>query len=157
MNSTRNSKVIQASREKLYHAFTDPASLEQWQAPGEMTGKVHHFDLRVGGGYEMSLYYHATDKTSQGKTAGKEDRFKARFVKLDPPANIVEAIVFDSPDPAFSGEMLMEVTLESEGSGTRVTMLFKDIPTGIDPKDNETGTELSLEKLARYVKIQHQV
>jgi hypothetical protein len=32
-----------------------------------------------------------------------------------------------------------------------VTIVFKNIPAGIDPKDNETGTEQSLEKLARYV------
>lgn len=151
MNTSRNSKIINAPREKVYRAFTDPKSLEQWQAPGDMTGKVHQFDLRVGGGYEMSLYYPATDQTSRGKTAGKEDRFKARFVALDPPTKIVEAIIFDSPDPAFSGEMTMEVTFESEGSGTRVTMFFKNIPTGINPKDNEKGTELSLEKLARYI------
>jgi hypothetical protein len=27
----------------------------------------------------------------------------------------------------------------------------KDIPLGIRPEDNEAGTQLSLEKLARYV------
>jgi len=151
MNTSQNSKIINASPEKLYHAFTNPTSLEQWQAPGDMTGKVHRFDLRVGGGYEMSLFYPATDKTSRGKTAGKEDRFKARFVELDPPTKIVEAVTFDSPDPAFSGEMTMEVTFEPEGPGTRVTIVFKNIPAGINPKDNETGTELSLEKLARYI------
>ncbi|HEY5745364.1 MAG TPA: SRPBCC domain-containing protein [Chryseolinea sp.] len=150
MSATRNSKLIHTSPEKLYHAFTNPTSLEHWQAPGDMNGKVHHFDLRAGGGYEMSLFYSTTDKTSRGKTAGKEDRFKARFVELDPPTKIVEAIIFDSPDPAFAGEMIMEVTFEPEGPGTRVTIAFKNIPAGINPKDNETGTELSLEKLARY-------
>lgn len=153
MSATRNSKIINASPEKLYHAFTNPTSLEQWQAPADMTGKVHHFDLRPGGGYEMSLFYSATDKTSQGKTSGKEDRFKARFVELDPPNKIVEAITFDSPDPAFAGEMIMEVTLEPKGSVTNVTIQFTNIPLGINPKDNEAGTELSLAKLARYLDV----
>jgi len=45
----------------------------------------------------------------------------------------------------------MEVTLNPEGSGTRVTIAFKNIPAGVNPKDNEAGTELSLEKLARYM------
>lgn len=45
----------------------------------------------------------------------------------------------------------MVVTFEAEDSGTRVTILFKDIPPGIRPEDNETGTRLTLEKLARYV------
>jgi hypothetical protein len=32
-----------------------------------------------------------------------------------------------------------------------VTIIFENIPRGIRPEDNEAGTELSLEKLARYV------
>jgi uncharacterized protein YndB with AHSA1/START domain len=54
--SIRNSKFIQATPEALYRAFTDPAALAVWQAPGDMTGKVHSFDYRVGGGYQMSLH-----------------------------------------------------------------------------------------------------
>jgi uncharacterized protein YndB with AHSA1/START domain len=116
-----------------------------------MTGEVHRFDLRAGGGYQMSLYYPSSDTTSQGKTADKEDRYTARFVELAPPRRIVEAITFDSDDPAFSGEMVMEVTLEAGDGGTTVTIEFKNIPPGIRPEDNETGTRSALEKLARYV------
>jgi len=45
----------------------------------------------------------------------------------------------------------MEVTFEAEDGGTSVTIVFKDIPSGIRPEDNEAGTQSSLEKLARYV------
>ena len=99
----------------------------------------------------MSLYYPQSEKESRGKTAEKEDRFTARFLELTPHKKIVQAITFDSPDPAYSGEMIMEVTFEAKGAGTRVTILFNNIPPGIRPGDNEAGTELSLEKLARYV------
>ncbi|MBO0784226.1 MAG: SRPBCC domain-containing protein, partial [Ktedonobacteraceae bacterium] len=54
--STRNSKFIKATPEVLYRACTDPAALAAWRAPGDMTGEVHSFDLRVGGGYQMSLF-----------------------------------------------------------------------------------------------------
>lgn len=149
--STRNSKLIKVPREAVYRAFTDPAALAVWLAPGDMTGEVHSFDGRVGGGYQMSLYYPSTEETSRGKTSEKEDRFTARFVELVPPEKIVQAITFDSDDPAFSGEMTIEVTLAAKEGGTTVTILFKDIPPGIRPEDNEAGTEMSLEKLARYV------
>ncbi len=45
----------------------------------------------------------------------------------------------------------MVVTLEAEDGGTRVTIVFTDIPSGIRPADNEAGTRSTLEKLARYV------
>ncbi len=149
--STRNSKWIKATPEALYGAFTDPTALAVWLAPGDMTGEVHRFDCRVGGGYQMSLYYPSSETTSRGKTEDREDRYTARFVELTPPRRIVEAITFDAVDPAFEGEMIMEVTFEAENEGTNVSVFFKDIPAGIRPEDNEAGTQSSLEKLARYV------
>jgi uncharacterized protein YndB with AHSA1/START domain len=149
--STRTSRVIEASREALYRAFTDPAALAVWLSPGEMTGKVHEFDARVGGGYRMSLFYPSSEQVYRGKTSEREDRFTARFVELTPPAKIVEAITFDSADPAFSGEMIMTVTFDERDGGTEVTILFENIPPGIRPEDNEVGSRSSLEKLARYV------
>jgi len=149
--STRNSKFIKATPEALYRAFTDPTALAAWLAPADMTGEVHSFDYRVGGGYQMSLYYPSSETTFRGKTSEREDRYTARFVELTPPSRIVEAITFDAVDPAFSGEMTMVVTLEAEEGGTTVSILFKDIPSGIRPEDNEAGTQSTLEKLARYV------
>lgn len=149
--STQNTKLIKATPEALYRAFTDPAALAVWFAPGDMIGEVHRFDGRIGGGYQMSLYYPLSDKTSRGKTEGREDRYTARFVELTPPRRIVEAIAFDSVDPAFSGEMIMEVTFEAKDDGTTVSIVFKNVPPGIRPEDNETGTQLTLEKLARFV------
>jgi uncharacterized protein YndB with AHSA1/START domain len=151
MNNTRTSRVINASREALYRAFTDPEALATWQAPGEMTAKAHRFDLHVGGGYEMSLFYPESEGENLGKTSGREDRYTARFLELDPPSRIVEAIDFDTTDPAFSGEMIITIELEERGAGTEVTMSFDNIPSGIRPEDNDEGTRSSLEKLARYV------
>lgn len=149
--STRNTKWIKATPETLYRAFTDPAALAVWLVPGDMTGEVHHFDYRVGGGYQMSLYYPASDTAARGKTREREDRYTARFVELTPPRKIVEAITFATSDPAFTGETIMEVTLEAKAGGTTVSLLFQNIPPGIRPQDNEAGTQSSLEKLARYV------
>ena len=149
--NTRNSKVIKASREVLYRAFTDPEALAVWQTPPDMTAKVHEFDGRVGGGYRMSLFYPPSEQEARGKTSKHEDRFKARFLELTPLKRIVQAITFDSGDPTFSGTMIMVVTFEDKDGGTEVTILFENLPPGIRPEDNETGTRSSLEKLARYV------
>ncbi len=154
VNSTSNqqtSAVINVSRETLYRAFTDPDALVVWQAPGEMTARVHAFDARVGGGYQMSLYYPASDQESRGKTYEQEDRYTARFVELTPPAKIVQAIKFDSDDPAFAQEMIMVITFEELKGGTEVTIAYANVPSSIRPEDNEAGTRSSLRKLARYV------
>jgi uncharacterized protein YndB with AHSA1/START domain len=148
---TRTSRLIRAAPEKIYGALVSPEALVVWQCPGDMTARVHAFDLRIGGGYTMSLFYPQAEPVARGKTQGREDRFTARFVELAPPHRVVEAVTFDSPEPAFGGEMTITVTLEPRGEDTWVTFLFENPPVGIRPEDNEAGTASSLEKLARYV------
>jgi uncharacterized protein YndB with AHSA1/START domain len=147
--STRTSRVINARPEDVYKAFIDPAALVAWLPPGEMTGRIHEFDARVGGGYRMSLFYPPTERSSRGKTAEREDMVSVRFVELAPPHLIVEAISFHSSDPALLGEMTLVATFESVPGGTNVTLLCKDLPPGLRPEDNEAGARLSLEQLAR--------
>lgn len=150
-NSTRTSRVIDAPREAVYRAFTDPEALVAWRAPGDMTATMHDFDLRVDGGYTMSLIYPTPDHEQPGKTHEHEDRYTSRFVTLEPPERIVEAIRFDSDDASFSGEMTMEVTLDDQNGRTRVTMVFRNLPPGVRPEDNDAGTRSSLDKLARHL------
>lgn len=45
----------------------------------------------------------------------------------------------------------MEINIKPITARTEVTFLFKNIPEGIKPEDNEAGTISSLEKLAYYV------
>ena len=99
----------------------------------------------------MSLFYPETEKENRGKTQGKEDRFTVRFLELIPNKKIVQAVNFSSDNPDFSDEMIMEITLDKKENGTEVIFLFKNIPKGISPEDNEEGTRSSLEKLAEYV------
>ena len=48
--------------------------------------------------------------------------------------------------------MTMEISLEeNKDATTTVTIIFNNIPAGINPKDNEVGTAQSLEKLAHYI------
>ena len=54
--STRTTRRIRARPERVYAAFLDADALVAWLPPAEMTGAMHAFDPRVGGGYEMSLY-----------------------------------------------------------------------------------------------------
>jgi uncharacterized protein YndB with AHSA1/START domain len=151
-DSTRVTKVIAAPPESIYAAFMDSAELVEWLPPGDMTATVHAFDGQVGGGYDMSLYYAADDAANRGKTAAREDRVNVRFVELDPPRKIVEAVTFVSDDPWLQGEMTMTATVEAVAGGSAVTLLFENLPPGLSAADNEEGSRQSLEKLAGWMK-----
>jgi uncharacterized protein YndB with AHSA1/START domain len=125
---TRTSRVIRARPEELYAAFLDTAALVDWLPPAEMTGEIHEFDARVGGGYRMSLFYPPDERTFRSKTSEREDMVNVRFVELAPPRRIVEAVNFVTTDPAFFGEMTLIATFEEVSGGTEVTLVFAPWP-----------------------------
>ena len=147
--STRTSKLIGAGPQELYAAFLDPAALVEWLPPGGMTGVIHEWDVRVGGGYRMSLFYPPDERSIRGKTGDREDIVRVRFLELAPPRRIVEAVSFVTADPAFFGEMTLTVTFEEVPGGTEVTLAFTNLPPGLRAEDNEAGSQLSLQQLAR--------
>jgi hypothetical protein len=53
---TRTSRVIRARPKELYATSLDPAALVDSLPPAEMTGEIHEFDARAGGGYRMSFF-----------------------------------------------------------------------------------------------------
>lgn len=149
--SSRTTGFVKAAPKEVYAAFMDPDDLLAWLPPGGMTGRLYDFNGQEGGGYRMSLFYPASEHSMRGKTADKEDMVSVRFVELRPARRIVEAVTFHSDDPAFAGEMRIEIRFDEVPGGTDVTFLCTDIPPGIRPHDNDEGTRQSLEQLARYV------
>jgi uncharacterized protein YndB with AHSA1/START domain len=145
------SVVIHAAQADVYRAFTEPEALEAWLAPGEMTAEIDAFDLRIGGGFAMTLRYPDSVAGTPGKTSDREDAYTARILELEPPSRIVQGITFASSNPAFAGEMLMTITLADRGTGTEVTIAYDNVPPGISAEDNALGTRMSLNKLATYL------
>jgi Activator of Hsp90 ATPase homolog 1-like protein len=89
-----------------------------------MTGEIHEFDARVGGGYRMSLFYPPDGRAFRGKTSDREDMVDVRIVELAPPRRIVETVSFVTTDPGFFGEMTLIATFEEVSGGTEVTLMF---------------------------------
>jgi uncharacterized protein YndB with AHSA1/START domain len=144
---TRVTKIIRAPREAVYRAFIDPDALAVWLPPADMTGHVHTFEPRVGGTIRMSLRYR-DPKNSLGKTSADTDTFRGRFAELIPHEKVAWIVEFESPDPAFAGEMKMIATLAEVPDGTEIALVCENIPNGIRVEDNVMGTRSSLQNLA---------
>lgn len=151
MSTTRTAQWIKATQQQVYDAFMHPDTLLKWLPPAEMTGRIHAFDGRVGGGYAMSLFYPETETRFRGKTAEREDRVHVRFAELSPPGRIVERLTFETSDLSLMGEVTLTITMEPAGDGTDVVMLFENLPPGLRAEDNDAGARLSLGQLARLL------
>ncbi len=149
--STEVSRIIKAPRNVIYRAFLDQDSVAEWLPPNNMTGEVHTFEPREGGKFDMTLTYIDPKKSPSGKTSENSDTVQGKFVKLVPNEAIVQVFEFESEDPEYAGEMTITWTLKGVDGGTEVTALCENIPKGIRPEDNETGSRESLAHLAAFV------
>jgi uncharacterized protein YndB with AHSA1/START domain len=142
-------QVIHAPRERVYGALIDPAAVARWRVPAGMTSEVHEFDASEGGAVRVSLTYEAPDRT--GKTVGRTDTYRGRFVRLVPNELFVEVDEFETDDPALRGEMTITIGLSDADGGTQLLATHEGLPDGVSPADNETGWREALARLAALV------
>jgi len=98
-----HSRRIDAPRERVFRAFSDPAHLARWWGPKGFTSTFHEFDLRPGGFWRFLL--HGPDGTDYPN--------ESVFVEVVAP----ERIVFEH----LSGHhFVMTITFEAQGAQTVV-------------------------------------
>lgn len=146
----RASRVVAAPLERVYAALVDPEALLMWLPPTGMTGRFERFDARPGGSYRLVLTYD-DPAAATGKTTPDADVVDARFVELTPGVRVVQAVDFDSDDPAYAGTMTMTWEVREHGAGTEVAITADDVPAGISADDHAAGLASSLANLAAYL------
>ena len=62
-HTIRLHRVLRAPPERVYRAFLDADALAKWIPPNGFTCKVHHMDVRIGGGFKMSFTNFANGKS----------------------------------------------------------------------------------------------
>ena len=97
------SRVIDAPRERVFRAFSDPERLARWWGPKGFTNTFHEFDLRPGGWWRFVM--HAPN--------GANFPNESVFVEVAPPERVVFRHV---SSPQFE----MTLTFEDEGDTTVV-------------------------------------
>jgi len=149
VSSTRISRHVKAPCARVYSALIDADAVAQWKVPTGLTSHVHAFEGREGGTFRISLTYDAP--TGAGKTTAHTDTYHGRFVKLVPNERVVEAVEFETKDPALRGEMTITTTLADAEGGTDVLAVHEGLPHGLSTADNEAGWREALGKLAALV------
>jgi uncharacterized protein YndB with AHSA1/START domain len=149
VSTTRVARHIDAPRSAVYRALIDADAVQRWMVPDGMTSEVHTFEPREGGSFRISLTY--TEATGTGKSDPQTDTFHGRFLRLVPDGLVVQAIEFESDDPAMQGEMIVTYRLEEAGGGTDLIGVHEGLPPGVAAADNELGWNMSIAKLAALV------
>ena len=144
------SRVIRAAPATIYRALVDPDAVAAWRPPKGMKAKIYAFDAREGGRFRMALIYAEPNHATRGKSSEDADVVEGRFVTLIPDERVVEAVQFESDDPAFAGEMTITTMLRPVDGGAEVTVVCENVPSGISAADHQAGLSSTLANLAAF-------
>lgn len=139
-NSVSFHRVIKASPEKVYRAFTDPLAMAAWLPPYGFLCTVHEMNVRPGGNFKMSF---------TNFTTGNSHSFGGNYVELKPNEFLRYTDKFD--DPNLPGEITTSVSLKKTSVGTELNIEQNGIPSVIPAEMCYLGWQDSLEKLIKLV------
>lgn len=139
-NTIRLHRVLRAGPEKVYRAFLDADAMCKWLPPHGFTGKMHHFEGKVGGTFKMSF---------TNFTTGKSHSFGGSYRELVPHERLRYTDKFD--DPNLPGEMTVTVLLKKVLCGTEVNIEQAGVPAVIPAEMCYLGWQESLDRLKALV------
>ena len=142
-NTIRLHRVLRAAPETVYRAFLEADAKVKWLPPNGFTGKVHHLDATVGGGYKMSFTNFST---------GESHTFGGTYTELTPHTRIRYTDKFD--DPNLPGEMEVTIDLKAVSCGTELNVVQEGVPDVIPAEACYVGWQESLVLLAKLVEAE---
>lgn len=132
--------VVNAPRERIFRAFTDPVDLAKWWGPHGFTTPEIDVDLTQGGGYRFTMQPPDSDLF----------HLSGEFLEIDPPRRLVYTFRWEEPDPddrvtivVLSFQAVDDITKVSLSQGEFATKARLDLHWG--------GWTDSLERLGALI------
>ena len=142
-HTIRLHRILRAPPERVYRAFLEPDAMSKWLPPNGFTGKVHHFEAKVGGSFKMSF---------TNLSSGQSHSFGGEFLELVPHERLRYTDRFD--DPSLPGVMQVTVTLKPVSCGTELSVVQEGVPAVIPAEACYLGWQESLVLLAKLVEAE---
>jgi uncharacterized protein YndB with AHSA1/START domain len=138
------SRVIAATKETLFDAWTKPDAIRAWFAPGPMTTPEAEMDVRPGGRYRVAM------RDPDGKTfvVGGE------YVEVVPNERLVFTGAWEVKDhDADREETRVTLALRAAEGGTEVRVLHERFTSPESRARHRHGWNGCLEKLPGFVRV----
>lgn len=133
-------RVLTASPEKVFKAFSDADAHASWIPPYGFVCQVHQMEFKEKGTYKMSFINFST---------GNGHSFGGTYLEIKANELIKYNDQFD--DPNLPGVMTTTVRLKKVSCGTEINILQEGIPDAIPVEMCYLGWQESLEKLKKLV------
>lgn len=134
-------RFINAPRQRVYRAWTDPAQLKQWWGPKRMRTKTLDFDPRVGGTYRWTLI----------NEEGEEMTVFGSYRELNPNKKIVFTWKWDDDDDWKSFNSIVTIELSDSNDGTELKLTHEQLPSEASRDRHSEGWTVVLDRLGEFL------
>lgn len=139
-NTVSLHRIIKASPEKVFRAFSNPTAYVTWIPPYGFIAEIHKMDFKTSGSFHISF---------TNFTTGSSHSFGGNFLEIIPNELIINTDTFD--DPNLPGEMKTTISFQKVICGTELKIIQEGIPAQIPVEICYLGWQESLEKLIKLV------
>ena len=134
-------RVINAPRERVYAAWTDPAQLKQWFGPENVQTRDIIADARAGGEFRWDLI----------NSEGEEMTCRGEYRELQPGRKIVFTWQWQDDEDWENHLSIVTVELSDHDDGTELSLRHEQLPNEASRDGHTRGWNSALDKLEKFV------
>jgi uncharacterized protein YndB with AHSA1/START domain len=134
-------RFIEASRDRIYAAWTDPAQLKKWFGPENVKTRGLIADARVGGQFRWDL----TDQE------GKEITISGEYLELEPGKKIVFTWRLEEDEVWKDHNSMVTVDFFDREGGTEIRLTHEKLPNETSRDDHTQGWNSVLDKVEKFL------
>jgi len=134
------SRVIEAPRDRVYAAWTDPEQLKQWFGPESVKTRELVADARVRGTFRWDII----------NSEGEEMTMRGEFRELQPDKKIVFTWQWEDDEDWENHVSIVTVELDDADGGTELRLIHEQLPNEESRDGHTRGWNSALDKLEKF-------
>ena len=134
-------RFINAPRDRVYDAWTDPAQLKEWFGPENVQTRNFVADARIGGKYHWDLV----------NQEGEEMTAFGEYRELVPNKKIVFTWQWQDDEDWTNHTSTVAVELSDRDGGTELRLIHEQLPNERSRDSHNEGWNSALDKLEKFI------
>ena len=140
--SLQITRLIDAPRDRVYAAWTNPAQLRQWFGPETTETRGLVADVRPGGEFRWDVL----------NNDGEEITARGEYREVEPGRKIVFTWQWDDDENWANNISVVTIELSDAVGGAKVTLTHEKLPNEESRDNHEQGWNSLLNKLENFFK-----
>lgn len=132
-------RVFNASPQRVYEAWTDPALAQQFLCPGDVKIAEIELDVRIGGSYRIVMQQPDGERLVVGGV----------YREVLPAQRLSMTWRWEEDDPKDEYDTLLTIDFAPHGSGTELTLTQEQFKKAESRDNHEHGWNLILDNMER--------